>query len=106
MESTVKTYSIENIEGDVLVHHGLSGWVRAREGMEFPENTRITVKTGKNGTAEIINADGERFQVPPRSIRTVDGTFTADYIDTLRFIKVSARDMKAARSWERLSPAI
>ncbi len=105
-DNTIRTYSIGKIDGDVLVHHGAFGWVRAREGMGFPETTRITIKTGKNGTAEIFNSDGKRFQVPPKSLRLIDGSFTKDDIDTLRFIKVSARDMKAARSWERLVPAV
>lgn len=106
MHNTAKTYTIERIEGDVLVHHGAFGWVRAREGMGFPESTRVTIKTGKNSTAEILNANGKNFQIPPGSLRLVDGHFTEDDIDTLRFIKVSARDMKAARSWERLAPAV
>jgi hypothetical protein len=106
MENSAKTYSIGRIEGDVLVHHGAFGWVRAREGMGFPETTRITIKTGKDATAEIVNTDGRRFEVPPRSLRLIDGRFTEDDIQKLRFIKVSARDMKAARSLERLAPAL
>ena len=106
MNDTAKTYSIGKIEGDVLVHHGSFGWVRAREGMGFPETTRITIKTGKDASVEIVNADGKRFQVPSRSLRLIDGGFTENDIDTLRFIKVSARDMKAARTWERLAPAV
>ena len=106
MDNTANTYSIGKIEGDVLVHHGLSGWVRAREGMEFAENVRITIKTGKNGIAEIVNANGQRFRIPPRSLSMIDGRVTEDDISNLRFTKVNARVMKAARTWERLAPAI
>ena len=106
MDDTSKTYSIVKIEGDVLVYHGLFGWVRAREGMAFAENVQITIKTARNGSATVVNADGQQFQVPPRSLRLVHGGSTEDDIKTLRFVKVNAREMKAARTWERLAPAI
>ena len=106
MDTPDKTYSIEGIEGDVLVHHGLFGWIRAREGMEFADNVQITIKTGKNGTAHIVNAYGQQFQVPPRSLSLLHGGSTGDDIDTLRFIRVSAREVKAARKWTRLATAL
>jgi hypothetical protein len=106
MNNNAKTYSIEKIEGDVLIYHELFGWVRAREGMELAANARITIKTGKNGMAVIVNAEGHRLEVPPRSLRLVYGSFTEAEIETLRFVKVNARDMKAARTWERLAPAV
>jgi hypothetical protein len=106
MDKTAKTYSIVKIEGDVLVHHALSGWVRAREGMEFDENVRITVKTGKNGVAHVVNADGLLLRVTPRSLNMIDGRSTEEDLGKLRFVKVNARVMKAARTWERLAPAM
>jgi hypothetical protein len=106
MADVERNYSIARIEGDVLLHHVAFGWVRAQPGMSFPECIRVTVKTGLDGRAEIINSNGNRFQVPPKTLRVVDGLFSEDDIDTMRFVKVSARDMRAARTSMRLAPAI
>ena len=106
MPNIKKVYSISKVEGDVLLHHGTFGWVRAEPGMTFPECLRVTIKTSANGSAEIINANGRRVSVPAKSLQLVDGFFTQDDIDTLRFIKVTARDMMAARTRLRLSPAV
>ncbi|MFL6466471.1 MAG: hypothetical protein ACJ72Z_00785 [Pyrinomonadaceae bacterium] len=104
MSDTEKNYSIDKVNGDVLLHHGSFGWVRAQEGMTFPECLRVTIKTGPNGVAEVINSEGSRYNVPPRTLRLIDGLFSEADMDTLRFIKVSARDMRAARVQTRLAP--
>jgi hypothetical protein len=101
-----RNYSIVSIDGDVLLHHGAFGWVRAEAGMSFPECLRVTIKTGPEGRAEIINSNGNTFNVPPKTLRMIDGMFSEDDIDTLRFIKVSARDMRASRISVRLAPAV
>ena len=106
MSESEREYSISKIEGDVLLHNVAFGWVRAEEGMSFPECLRVTIKTGPNGRVEIINSRGIRFQIPPKSLRLIDGLFSEDDVDTLRFIRVSARDMKAARRSMKLAPAI
>lgn len=106
MAEIEKVYSISKVDGDVLLHHGSFGWVRAEPGMTFPECLRVTIKTAANGSAEIINSDGRRVSVPAKSLQLVDGFFTQEDIDTLRFIKVTARDMMAARSRTRLAPAV
>jgi hypothetical protein len=36
----------------------------------------------------------------------IDGRSTEQDLDKLRFVKVNARVMKAAGTWERLAPAI
>jgi len=106
MRDEERNYSITKIKGDVLLHHGAFGWVRAEEGTTFPEYLRVTIKTGSNGVAEIINAEGRRSLIPPGSLRLIDGFFSEDDMDTLRLIKVKARDMKAARIRMRLEPAV
>ena len=106
MENGAKTYAIGKIKGEVLVHHPAFGWIRAREGMGFPDTTRITIKTARDAAVEIVNASGKTFQIPERSLKLIDGSFTEVDIDTLRFIKVNAREMKAARRWTRLARAI
>ena len=106
MAEIEKVYSISRVEGEVLLHHGSFGWVRAEPGMTFPECLRVTIKTSANGTAEIINANGKRVSVPAKSLQLVDGFFSQDDVDSLRFIKVTARDMMAARTRMRLAPAV
>ena len=106
MTEAERNYSIAKIEGDVLLHHGAFGWVRAEAGMSFPACIQVTIKTGPDGRAEIINANGNIFNVPPKTLRLIDGMFSEDDIDTLRFIKVSARDMRASRISVRLAPAV
>ena len=106
MTDRERNYSIAKIEGDVLLYHGAFGWVRAEAGMSFPECIQVTIKTGPEGRAEIINANGNVFNVPPKTLRLIDGMFSEDDIETLRFIKVSARDMRAARTSMRLAPAV
>jgi hypothetical protein len=106
MTDRERNYSIAKIEGDVLLYHGAFGWVRAEAGMSFPECIQVTIKTGPEGRAEIINSNGNVFNVPPKTLRLIDGMFSEDDIDTLRFIKVSARDMRASRISVRLAPAV
>ena len=104
MSETDRNYSIVKVEGDVLIHHGTFGWVRAEEGMRLPECLSVTIKTGPTGAATITNSNGDRYNVPPRTFRLIDGSFAGCGIDPLRFIKVTARDMRAARVPMRLPP--
>jgi hypothetical protein len=106
MSGTERNYLISKVVGDVLLHHGAFGWVRAEEGLEFPECMRVTIKTAANSRVKIVNSRGITFEIPPKSLRLVDGLFSEDDVETLRFIKVSARDMKAARRSMKLAPAI
>lgn len=104
MSESLRNYSIDKVEGDVLIHHGTFGWVRAEEGMRLPECLSVTIKTGPTGAATITNSNGDSYSVPPRTFRLIDGSFSGCGIDPLRFIKVSARDMRAARVPMRLAP--
>ncbi|HLA94866.1 MAG TPA: hypothetical protein VK612_04035 [Pyrinomonadaceae bacterium] len=89
-----------------MLHDGNSGWVRAYAGMVFPSNTQVTIKTGLSGNAEIINANGERVNLPANSMKIVTAKFSADDVDTLRQFRITARDMMTARSAvrHRLAP--
>ena len=100
-----KGFSIANVVGEVMLHDGSSGWLRARSGMTFRAGYEITIKTGSTGTAEIINARGEHVNIPPKSLKVVSGDFSEDDIDTLRNIRLTAWDMMAARVPVRVSPA-
>ena len=97
MSPTEKGFSIVKIVGEVMLHDGRSGWVEAREGMTFRAGFEVTVKTGSNGRAEIVNARGEHVHILPKSLRVVSGSFSEDDIDTLRNIRLTAWDMMAAR---------
>jgi len=107
MSPTEKVFSIVKIVGEVMLHDGRSGWVRAQEGMSFRAGVEITVKTGSTGSAEIVNTKGEHINIPERSMKVVSGNFSEDDIDTLRNIRLTARDMMAARISvpQSLSPA-
>ena len=99
--------SIVKVEGEVMLHDGRSGWVRAHSGMVFPAGAEITVKTGRSGRAEIINGRGELVVLPRDSMQTINASFSADDVDTLRQIAISARDIVAVRSMirQRVAPA-
>ena len=100
--------SIVKVDGEVMLHDGRSGWVRAYAGMVFSAGAEITVKTGLSGRAEVISPRGERIVLPPHSMRTISGAFAADEVDTLRQIAISARDIVAVRSVvrQRVAPAV
>ena len=97
--------SIVKIEGEVMLHDGRSGWVRAHAGMVFPAGAEVTVKTGRTGTAGIINARGELVNLPANSMKLITEDFSADDVDTQRHLRVSAYDMLSARSLIRQSLA-
>jgi hypothetical protein len=97
MSVTERMYSIAKVTGEVMLHDGRSGWVRAREGMSFSAGFEITLKIGSTGRVEIVNASGEHINIPPKSMKVVSGNFSEDDIDTLRNIRLTARDMMSAR---------
>ena len=97
--------SIVKVEGEVMLHDGKSGWVRAHAGMVFPANAEVTVKTGAAGRAEIINARGQLVNVPRSSMKLLTSDFSADDIDTLKQFAITARDMMANRIPQRVAPA-
>ena len=97
MSDAEKGFSIANVVGEVMLHDGSSGWIRARAGMAFRAGFEITIKTGSTGKAEIINARGEHVNIPPKSLKVVSGSFSEDDIDTLRHIRLTAWDMMSAR---------
>lgn len=97
MSAAEKGFSIAKVVGEVMLHDGRTGWVKASDGMKFHAGSEVTVKTGSTGHAEIINARGERVEIPPKSMKVVSGTFSEDDIDTLRNIRLTAWDMMAAR---------
>lgn len=97
MSTVDKGFSIAKVTGEVMLHDGQSGWVRARSGMSFRAGYEVTVKTGSTGSAEIVNAQGEHICIPPRSMKVVSGSFSENDIDTLRNIRLTAWDMMAAR---------
>jgi hypothetical protein len=107
MSVTERVYSIAKVAGEVMLHDGRSGWVRAQAGMSFRAGFEITLKTGSTGRVEIVNAGGEHINIPPRSMKVVSGDFSEDDIDTLRNIRLTARDMMSARISvpQTLSPA-
>lgn len=100
--------SIVKVEGEVMLHDGRSGWVRARAGMVFPAGAEVTIKTGSTGRAEIINSRGELVQLPQNSMKLITADFSADDVDTLRHLRITACDMLSARSIIRqtLSPSV
>lgn len=89
--------SIVKVEGEVMLHDGRSGWVRAIAGMVFPVTAEITIKTGLSGRADVITARGELVQIPPNALQLILKSFSADDVDTLRQFSITARDMMAAR---------
>lgn len=100
--------SIVKVEGEVMIHDGASGWVKAHAGMVFPSHAKVTIKTGSSGRAEIINVRGELVNLPGNSMQVITAQFSAEDVDTQRQITLSARDMMAARSLRRhsLAPAV
>jgi len=97
MSTVDKGFSIAKVVGEVMLHDGQSGWVRARSGMSFHAGYEVTVKTGSTGSAEVVNGQGEHVRIPPRSMKVVSGSFSENDIDTLRNIRLTAWDMMAAR---------
>jgi hypothetical protein len=100
--------SIIRVEGEVMLHDGRSGWVRAHAGMVFPAGAEITIKTGRTGYAEIINARGELVHLPQNSMKLITADFSADDVDTLRHLRLTAYDMLSARSLihQSVAPAV
>lgn len=96
-------YVISNIEGDVLLHHRVFGWVRAEAGMTLPECISVKIKTGTNSTVEILNAYGRRLKIPPKRFECINRLFARHEIS---FRQVLPRDIMAAssRMRVRLSP--
>ena len=105
MSTVGKGFAISKVDGEVMLHDGVSGWIRARAGMTFRADFEITLKTGSTGQAEIINARGERVNIAPKSLKVISGSFSEDDIDTLRNIRLTAWDMMSARVPVRVSPA-
>ena len=97
MSTAGKSFSIAKVDGEVMLHDGSSGWMRARAGMTFRADFEITVKTGSTGHAEVINERGERVHISPKSLRVISGSFSEDDIETLRNIRLTAWDMMSAR---------
>ena len=97
MSTAEKVFSIAKVDGEVMLHDGSSGWVRARAGMTFRAGYEITLKTGSTGHAEIINARGEHVNIAPKSLKVINGDFSEDDIETLRNIRLTAWDMMSAR---------
>ena len=97
------TFSIVNMEGSVMIYDREYGWVRARVGMELSVTSGVTIKTGRDGRAVIVNGHGEFMAIPPCTTRTL-GTdvLKEDIIPTLRKMKVS-RPLSIIR--QRVSPA-
>jgi hypothetical protein len=100
--------SIIKVEGEVMLHDGNSGWVRAHAGMVFPANTRVTIKTGLSGRADIINTRGELVTLPHSSLQVICAQFSASDIGVISQSTLSARDMMSARSMarQRLAPVV
>lgn len=94
MSTAGKSFSIAKVDGEVMLHDGTSGWMRARAGMVFRADFEITVKTGSTGHAEIINVHGERVNIASKSLR---GSFSEDDVETLRNCRLTAWDMMSAR---------
>lgn len=93
--------SIVKVDGEVMLHDGKSGWVRAHAGMVFPAHAEVTIKTGSTGRAEIINARGHLVALPPNSMNLISSDFFAEDLDAMRRFAITARDMMAARVPER-----
>lgn len=109
MSRTETTYSIVNVEGEVMIYDRDNGWERAKTGMVFPQSSSVTIKTGKSGRAVIVNDRGEFIAMSPYSMRELNAEFAEhDDIDTLRQIRLTAMDMMLARCSVRqlLQPAV
>jgi hypothetical protein len=97
MSGVVTMMSIVKAEGEVMIHDGRSGWMRAVAGMVFPAKAKLTIKTGSDGRGEIINARGEHVRLEPSSMLVVCACGTADDVDTLSRITLNGADVRIAR---------
>lgn len=99
--------SIIKVEGEVMLHDGKSGWVKAIQGMVFPADAEITIKSGSSGSAELINQRGEIVRLGAASMKVISKDFFDFEVDTLRNFTISAYEMMSSRSTVRrqLSPA-
>ena len=108
MSGIVTMMSIVRVEGEVMLHDGQSGWVKAFAGMVFPANAKLTIKTGHTGSGDIINTRGELVPLEPNSMLVVCSSGTADDVDTLRHISLNLDEVRRACSImrQRLAPAV
>lgn len=99
--------SIVRVEGEVMLHDGESGWVRAIAGMVFPPEAEVTIKSGSSGSAEVINRRGELVHLGPGSMKIISKDFFDYEVDTLRNFTITACEMMSPRSVvrQRLAPA-
>ena len=104
MSPTKTLISIRKVEGEVMLHDGSSGWVRASSGMIFSLNSEVTIKTGHSGRAEIANSQGDIMILPENSLKPVSEYFRSDAASQL----ISARDLldNSVLRRYRLAPAI
>lgn len=61
------TIFMTKVEGDVMVNHGRSGWIKGTEGMAFPPDSIVTVQTGTNGSCTLMNHAGRDTAIEPNS---------------------------------------
>ncbi len=99
--------SIVRVDGEVMLHDGRSGWVRAIAGMVFPPESDITIKSGSSGSADIINRRGELIHLEPGTMKIISRDFFDYEVETLRNFAITASDIMSPRSpvFQRLQPA-
>ena len=98
--------SIVRVEGEVMLHNGTSGWVRALAGMVFPPDSDITIKSGSSGRAELINRNGQLVRLGPGSMKIISKDLFDFEVDTLRNFTLTTGEMMSTTHIvrERLLP--
>lgn len=65
------TFFMTNVEGEVMVNLGKSGWIKGIEGMAFPPDSIVTVQTGTTGSCTLLNGLGRHTAIEPNSLFVV-----------------------------------
>jgi len=99
-------YRVAFVEGDVTITHEHFGSRNAERGMRFTDAAGITIQTGLSSRVIVITPRGDAMDIGEMSHQVISRFASQDFVDTLRNLYVTARDMKSARRFVTLAAAV
>lgn len=106
MTASNNLYRVAFVEGEVTITHEHLGTRKAEQGMLFTDAASITIRTGLSSRVIVVKPRGDAMYIGEMSNQTISRNVSQEFVDTLRNLYVTARDMKSARRFVKLTAAV
>lgn len=106
MKNSSDLYNVAFVEGEATITHEQLGTCRAKSGISFSDAAKITIRTGPSSRVIVMTPRGDAIEIGEMSSQVIEKHSSQDFIDTLRNLPVTARDMMASRRMVRLGTAV